>query len=99
MIGIFRQKTPANALILVVYALVLKFPLFLHPVTPTLHPEDNFLYRVILHALDSAFHNIPICYSILTFLLLISRPPFSTGSPTISKYCPNPISCRACPIS
>jgi hypothetical protein len=73
MIGIFRQKTPVNGLILVAYALVLKFPLFLHPVTPTLHPEDNYLYRLILHALDSAFHSIPICYSILTFLLLISQ--------------------------
>ena len=53
MIGIFRQKTPANALILLFYALVLKFPLFLHPVTPALHPEDNYLYRVILQGLNS----------------------------------------------
>jgi len=73
MIGIFRQKTPMNGLILVVYALVLKFPLFLHPVTPTLHPEDNYLYRLILHALASVFHGIPIFYSILTFLLLVSQ--------------------------
>jgi hypothetical protein len=73
MIGIFRQKTPVNALILVVYALVLKFPLFLHPVTPALHPEDNYLYRVILKGLDSAFHNLPVCYSLLSFLLLYSQ--------------------------
>ncbi len=73
MIGIFRQKTPANAIVLLVYALVLKFPLFLHPVTPALHPEDNYLYRVILHALDAAFHHIPVFYSILTFLLLVSQ--------------------------
>ena len=73
MIGIFRQKTPANAIVLLVYALVLKFPLFLHPVTPTLHPEDNYLYRLILHGLDAAFHQISIFYSILTFLLLVSQ--------------------------
>ena len=73
MIGIFKQKTPANALILVFYALVLKFSLFLHPVVPVLHREDNYLYRVILHLLDSAFHSIPVGWSVLTFLLLISQ--------------------------
>jgi Family of unknown function (DUF6427) len=73
VIGIFRQKTPANSLILLFYALVLKFPLFLHPVAPELHPEDNYLYRVILHGLDSVGHNAPIFYSLLTFLLMISQ--------------------------
>lgn len=73
MIGIFKQKTPANALILVFYALVLKFSLFLRPVVPVLHREDNYLYRVILHVLDSAFHSIPVLWSVLTFLLLITQ--------------------------
>ena len=73
MIGIFRQKTPANAVLLLIYALVLKFPLFLHPVAPALHPEDNYLYRLILHGLDAAFQHIPIFYAILGFLLLISQ--------------------------
>ena len=73
MIGIFRQKTPANALILLFYALVLKFSLFLHPVAPALHPEDNYLYRLILRGLDSAFHQLPVFYAILTFLLLVSQ--------------------------
>src|ERR1700761_3006534 len=73
MIGIFRQKTPANALILLFYALVLKFPLFLHPVAPALHPEDNYLYRLILNGLDAVFHHIPIYYSILSFLLLVGQ--------------------------
>ena len=73
MIGIFRQKTPANALFLLIYALVLKFPLFLHPVAPALHPEDNYLYRVILNALNTLFSHIPLLFSGLTFLLLISQ--------------------------
>jgi Family of unknown function (DUF6427) len=73
MIGIFRQKTPANAIVLLIYALVLKFPLFLHPATPTLHAEDNYLYRVILNGLDSAFHQLPVFYSLLGFLLLYSQ--------------------------
>jgi hypothetical protein len=73
VIGIFKQKTPANALILVFYALVLKFSLFLHPVVPVLHREDNYLYRLILRVLGSAFHAVPIGWSALTFLLLITQ--------------------------
>jgi hypothetical protein len=73
VIGIFRQKAPANVLFLLIYGLVLKFPLFLHPVIPALHPEDNYLYRLILNALDSLFHHTPILYSVLTFLLIISQ--------------------------
>ncbi len=73
MVGIFKQKNPANALRLLVYALILKFSLFLHPIAPVLHPEDNYLYKLILHALDSFFHGAPICYSILSFLILFTQ--------------------------
>ncbi|HEY4290270.1 MAG TPA: DUF6427 family protein [Puia sp.] len=90
MIGIFRQKTPANALLLLFYALVLKFPLFLHPVTPALHPEDNYLYRVILRGLDSVFHNAPILYSLLTFLLLIFQATLFNRITNHHKVLPKP---------
>jgi uncharacterized protein DUF6427 len=73
VIGTFKQKNPGNALLLLVYALVLKFPMFLHPVVPVLHPEDNYLYRLILRALDSVFHQVPLMYPILTFLILLSQ--------------------------
>ncbi len=73
MIGIFRQKNPVNALLLLFYAMVLKLPLFLHPVAPSLHPEDNYLYRLILHGLDSVFHATPVFYSGLTFTLLVGQ--------------------------
>lgn len=73
MVGIFKQKNPGNALLLLIYALILKFSMFLHPVMPVLHPEDNYLYRLILQALDSVFHGIPLLYSILTFLILFSQ--------------------------
>jgi hypothetical protein len=73
VIGIFRQKNPGNALLLLVYALVLKFSIFLHPTAPDLHPEDNYLYRLIVGALDSVFHQAYIFYSILTFLIIFSQ--------------------------
>ena len=73
VVGIFKQKNPGNALILLVYALALKFPIFLRPVLPALHREDNYLYRFILNGLDSFFHNVPIFFSILTFLLFFTQ--------------------------
>jgi hypothetical protein len=38
-----------------------------------LHPEDNYLYRLILTGLDAIFHQAPIAWSVLSFLLLIGQ--------------------------
>ena len=73
MVGIFKQKSATNALVLFVYALVLKFSMFLHPALPTLHKEDNYFYRFILNGLNVVFRESPIPYSILTFLLLFTQ--------------------------
>jgi hypothetical protein len=70
---VFKQKNPGNAFILLVYALVLKFSIFLHPQVPSLHKEDNYLYRIILHFLGTFFNSLPIMYSVLTFLLLFTQ--------------------------
>jgi Family of unknown function (DUF6427) len=73
VIGFFRQKNPGNVFLLLIYALVLKFSIFLHPVLPVLYKEDNYLYRFILLTLNSLFNNTAILYSILTFLLLFAQ--------------------------
>lgn len=73
MIGIFKKKATTNALLLFVYALVLKFPLFLHPFSPVLHPADNFIYRFILTGLNSLFGHAALPFSILSFILLFSQ--------------------------
>ena len=70
MIGFFKQKNSINTLLLFFYALLLKFPMFLHPVLPALHEEDNYFYRFILNLLDAIFRQTAIFYSIITFLLL-----------------------------
>lgn len=90
MIGIFRQKSPANAIVLLFYALFLKLPLFLHPVAPVLYPEDNYLYRLILHGLDSVFHNAPFFYSVLTFLLLMGQALLLNRISNHHKVLPKP---------
>lgn len=73
MIGIFKQKASANALFLFIYALVLKFPLFLHPFPPVLHQEDNYLYRFVLTVLNNLFGQAALPYAILSFILLFSQ--------------------------
>ena len=73
MIGIFKQKTSINALLLFVYALVLKFNIFLHPYLPGLHKEDNYLYRYILTGLNSIFLHTALPFAVLTFLLLFTQ--------------------------
>lgn len=90
MIGIFRQKSPANAIVLLFYALFLKLPIFLHPVAPVLYPEDNYLYRLILHGLDSVFHNTPFFYSVLTFLLLMGQALLLNRISNHHKVLPKP---------
>jgi Family of unknown function (DUF6427) len=73
VIGIFKQKAPTNALLLFIYALVLKFPIFLHPYPPVLHAEDNYLYRFILGALNSLFGQAALPYAVLSFILLFAQ--------------------------
>jgi hypothetical protein len=73
VIGIFKQKATTNALLLFIYALVLKFPLFLHPFPPVLHTEDNYLYRFVLTALHSLFGEAALPYALLSFTILFSQ--------------------------
>ena len=73
MIGIFKQKATTNALLLFVYALVLKFSILLHPSQPLLHPGDNYLYRFILTGLNSLFGHAALPFAILSFILLFSQ--------------------------
>jgi len=90
VIGIFRQKNPGNALILLVYALVLKFPLFLHPVAPVLHPEDNYLYRVIIKGVDSVFGHTAIVYAILAWLMICAQALLFNHICNHNKLLPKP---------
>ena len=73
MIGTFKQKNAGNALFLLVYALFLKFSMFLHPVMPVLHKDDNYLYQLIFKVLDSFFHGSPVFFSILSFIIIFSQ--------------------------
>lgn len=72
MTGLFRQKNSSNVLLLLIYALALKFNLFLHPSGPLRQPEDNFLYNAILNFLEPL--QLPaLLYAFIAFFLLFSQ--------------------------
>jgi hypothetical protein len=73
VVGIFKHKNPGNALLLILYGLVLKFPLFLHPIKPLPQQGDNFIYTVIVRFLDPVAGKAPIIYSLLAFLLFFTQ--------------------------
>jgi len=90
VVGIFRQKNTTNALVLLVYALVLKFSIFLHPYLPILHKEDNYLYRFILQLINSLFNQSPLPFGILTFLILFMQATLFNGICNYHKLLPKP---------
>lgn len=89
MTGVFRQKNSSNAIILGLYALVLKFNIFLHPTGPLRQPEDNYLYNGLLQFLDS-LHLPPVFYSVLAFLLLYTQASLLNRICNNQKMLPRP---------
>ena len=90
MVGIFRQKNTTNALVLLIYALVLKFSIFLHPYLPVLHNEDNYLYRFFLRAINTLFNNSAFPFAILTFLLQFTQATLFNTICNYHKLLPKP---------
>lgn len=70
MIGIFRQKSPANILLLLLFSLFIKAPIFLHPHVPVIHPKDGILFHTILRWMQPVGNNYPALYSLLAFFIL-----------------------------
>ncbi len=71
MTGIFKANNPSGNFLLFLYALCLKFPLFLHAARPQLQPLDGIFYKVLLNTLSPVVARFPFLYSVLTFLLLL----------------------------
>lgn len=51
--------------------MLLKFPIFLHPVVAKPQPSDGILYRSFLEWMTIHFSNAPVVFSFLTFGLLV----------------------------
>lgn len=70
MTGIFKQKSPANIIILLVTGILVKLPMFQHPHVPVFKPGDGILFKWILDVLGPTGHQNPVFYPILAFSLL-----------------------------
>lgn len=73
MTGIFKANNPYNTFLLLVYGLLLKLPMFLHPKIPLPQQTDGFLFKVLLKQLAPIGINIPAIYPIVTFVLLFTQ--------------------------
>lgn len=70
MIAIFKQKSPGNIVVLLLFALLLKLPLFLYPKTVVASPIDGRLYQWLLSAIPPGN---PMTYSMIAFILLYTQ--------------------------
>lgn len=73
MIGIFKQKTPANILVLLLFGMLLKLPMFLYPHLTDIQPKDGILFQSILKFLAPYGKSSPVLYSVLAFILLFTQ--------------------------
>ena len=77
MTGIFRQKNSSNTILLLVYGLALKFPVFLHPQGPLKLEEDHFLYTGLVSFLEAlGLH--PVIYAFMAFGLIYTQAALFT---------------------
>lgn len=90
MVGIFKNKNPGNALLLLLYGLVLKFPLFLHPGNPVPDPGNNYFYHLFLNLLAPVSANAPIVFSIVAFLLFFTQATLLNRIVNSLKLFPKP---------
>ncbi|HVG42140.1 MAG TPA: hypothetical protein VM888_11065, partial [Chitinophagaceae bacterium] len=53
MIGLFKQKSPANIVLLFIFGLLLKLPLFLYPKAIVATDKDGRLYQYFISFINS----------------------------------------------
>lgn len=73
MTGTFKANNSYNNFLLLLYGLLLKFPMFLHPNVPKPQKIDGFLYKAILNWLQPAVTGMPFIFPLITFILLFSQ--------------------------
>ncbi len=73
MTGTFKANNPINTFLLLLYAVVLKLPVFITPLKPQPQQTDGFLYKELLKQLEPVGKNLPAVYSIIAFLLLFTQ--------------------------
>ncbi len=72
MIGIFKQKSPANLLLLLIMGVLLKLPLFSSAYNPPAgdREENGLLFNLVADFLTPYAGGFPLLFPLLTFLFL-----------------------------
>lgn len=70
MVGLFKQKNPANIFLLLVFGVLIKLPMFSHPQVPQKGSGDGVLFSALLDFLHQQKGAGPVLYPILAFALL-----------------------------
>lgn len=73
MTGTFKANNPYNTFLLLLYGILLKLPMFLHPKIPQQQLIDGFLYKALLQWLQPFGAAFPSVYAIITFILLYTQ--------------------------
>lgn len=69
MVSMFRQKSPGNIIVLLIFGLLLKMPLFIYPKSIAASQNDEDIYHSLLQLINLSGNNAFIC-SLLSFFLL-----------------------------
>lgn len=70
MIAIFKQKNPANLLLLLITGILIKLPMFTEPHPPIIRASDGILFEGITDFFAGTAKSSPLFYPLLTFALL-----------------------------
>lgn len=70
MVGLFKQKNPANIFLLLVFGVLIKLPMFSHPQVTQKGSGDGVLFSALLDYLHQQKGAGPVLYPILAFALL-----------------------------
>ncbi|MER3470095.1 MAG: hypothetical protein C4330_01875 [Chitinophagaceae bacterium] len=70
MIALFKQKSPANIVLLLIFGLVIKLPLFLYPKEIKASTSDGSLYQYLISSIAASGDSKAILASVISFGLI-----------------------------
>jgi hypothetical protein len=70
VIGILKQKNPANLLLLLILGILIKLPMFSRPHGPIVRESDGALYEAIISFFSGIAKTSSLFYPVITFCLL-----------------------------
>jgi hypothetical protein len=70
VLGNFKTNLPYNNVLLLIYGLMIKWPMFMNPGMPIIAKQDSYLYKICIESLNIAFNGNKMLFAVLACLLL-----------------------------